>query len=218
MLEEKITSHNSHAYKKGCSAISNAKVHTNCKVILKLDIKNFFDSINFNMVYNSCFNKALYPKKMGMLLTNLCMYNNKLSQGAPTSGYISNIVLRDFDYKVDKYCMKKMINYTRYSDDMTFSGNFEVRPLIKMINKLLYKKGFRLNKSKIKVIWHNTRQQVYYILKYGVDNHIARKNIKLSSHKYLEKLIGKINYILSVNPLDIKFISYKTKLMSLKNN
>ena len=241
VLEEKNTSPNSHAYKKGHSAISNAKVHINCKVILKLDIKNFFDSINFNMVYNSCFNEALYPKKMGMLLTNLCMYNNKLPQGAPTSGYISNIVLRDFDYEVNKYCMKKMINYTRYSDDMTFSGNFEVRPLIKMINKLLYEKGFRLNKSKIKVIWHNTRQQVtgvvvnekinvsksfrrkirqevYYILKYGVDNHIARKNIKLSSHKYLEKLIGKINYILSVNPLDREFISYKTKIMSLKNN
>ena len=241
VLEGKITSPNSHAYKKGYSAISNAKVHTNCKVILKLDIKNFFDSINFNMVYNSCFNETLYPKKMGMILTNLCMYNNKLPQGAPTSGYISNIVLRDFDYEVSKYCMKKMINYTRYSDDMTFSGNFEVRPLIKMINKLLYERGFRLNKSKIKVIWHKTRQQVtggvvnekinvsksfrrkirqevYYILKYGVDDHIERRNIKLSSHKYLEKLIGKINYVLSVNPLDREFISYKIKLISFKNN
>ena len=62
------------------------------------------------------------------------------------------------------------------------------------------------------------RQEVYYILKYGLDNHIERRNIKLSSHKYLEKLIGKINYIFSVNPLDREFISYKTKLLSLKSN
>ena len=174
VLEEKMISKCAYAYKKGLSTILNAKNHVGCKVILKLDIENFFDNINFYKVYNSCFNESLYPKKLGMLLTNLCVYNDMLPQGAPTSGYISNIVLRDFDCNIDAYCKDKNINYTRYSDDMTFSGDFDIRKLIKYVNELLYKEGFRLNKSKIKVVLNTTRQQVTGI--------VVNKKINLSKN------------------------------------
>ena len=55
------------------------------------------------------------------------MYDNKLPQGAPTSGYISNIVMREFDEKIGRYCNQNSICYTRYSDDMSFSGDFDVK-------------------------------------------------------------------------------------------
>jgi RNA-directed DNA polymerase len=241
VLEEKMISKCAYAYKKGLSTILNAKSHVGCKVILKLDIENFFDNINFYKVYNSCFNENLYPKKLGMLLTNLCVYNGKLPQGSPTSGYISNIVLRNFDCNIDAYCKDKNINYTRYSDDMTFSGDFDIRKLIKFVNELLYKEGFRLNKSKIKVVLNTTRQQVtgivvneklnlsknykrkirqevYYILKYGVKSHIEKRNINLSCNRYLSVLLGKINYVLTVNPNDKEFINYKNEIKRIKNN
>lgn len=241
VLEEKMISKCAYAYKKGLSTVLNAKNHVGCKVILKLDIENFFDNINFYKVYNSCFNENLYPKKLGMLLTNLCVYNGKLPQGSPTSGYISNIVLRNFDCNIDAYCKDKNINYTRYSDDMTFSGEFDIRKLIKYVNELLFKEGFRLNKSKIKVVLNTTRQQVtgivvneklnlsknykrkvrqevYYVLKYGVKSHIKKRNINLSCNKYLSVLLGKINYVLTVNPNDKEFISYKNEIKRIKNN
>lgn len=241
VLEEKMISKCAYAYKKGLSTILNAKSHVGCKVILKLDIENFFDNINFYKVYNSCFNENLYPKKLGMLLTNLCVYNDRLPQGSPTSGYISNIVLRNFDCNIDAYCKDKNINYTRYSDDMTFSGDFDIRKLIKYVNELLYKERFRLNKSKIKVVLNTTRQQVtgivvnekinlsknykrkirqevYYILKYGVKSHIEKRNINLSCNRYLSVLLGKINYVLSVNPNDKEFINYKNEIKRIKNN
>ncbi len=241
VLEEKMISKCAYAYKKGLSTILNAKSHVGCKVILKLDIENFFDNINFYKVYNSCFNENLYPKKLGMLLTNLCVYNDRLPQGSPTSGYISNIVLRNFDCNIDAYCKDKNINYTRYSDDMTFSGDFDIRKLIKFVNELLYKERFRLNKSKIKVVLNTTRQQVtgivvnekinlsknykrkirqevYYILKYGVKSHIEKRNINLSCNRYLSVLLGKINYVLTVNPNDKEFINYKNEIKRIKNN
>lgn len=241
VLEEKMISKCAYAYKKGLSTILNAKNHVGCKVILKLDIENFFDNINFYKVYNSCFNERLYPKKLGMLLTNLCVYNDMLPQGSPTSGYISNIVLRDFDCNIDAYCKDKNINYTRYSDDMTFSGDFDIRKLIKYVNELLYKEGFRLNKSKIKVVLNTTRQQVtgivvnekinlsknykrkirqevYYVLKYGIKSHIKKRNINLSCNRYLSMLLGKINYVLTVNPNDKEFINYKNEIKRIKNN
>lgn len=241
VLEEKMISKCAYAYKKGLSTILNAKNHVGRKVILKLDIENFFDNINFYKVYNSCFNENLYPKKLGMLLTNLCVYNDILPQGSPTSGYISNIVLRNFDCNIDAYCKDKNINYTRYSDDMTFSGDFDIRKLIKYVNELLYKEGFKLNKSKIKVVLNTTRQQVtgivvnkkinlsknykrkirqevYYVLKYGVKSHIKKRNINLSCNKYLSVLLGKINYVLTVNPNDKEFINYKNEIKRIKNN
>lgn len=241
VLEEKMISKCAYAYKKGLSTILNAKSHVGCKVILKLDIENFFDNINFYKVYNSCFNENLYPKKLGMLLTNLCVYNDMLPQGSPTSGYISNIVLRNFDCNIDAYCKDKNINYTRYSDDMTFSGDFDIRKLIKYVNELLYKERFRLNKSKIKVVLNTTRQQVtgivvnekinlsknykrkirqevYYVLKYGVKSHIKKRNINLSCNRYLSVLLGKINYVLTVNPNDKEFINYKNEIKRIKNN
>lgn len=241
VLEEKMISKCAYAYKKGLSTILNAKSHVGCKVILKLDIENFFDNINFYKVYNSCFNENLYPKKLGMLLTNLCVYNDMLPQGSPTSGYISNIVLRNFDCNIDAYCKDKNINYTRYSDDMTFSGDFDIRKLIKYVNELLYKERFRLNKSKIKVVLNTTRQQVtgivvnekinlsknykrkirqevYYVLKYGVKSHIEKRNINLSCNRYLSVLLGKINYVLTVNPNDKEFINYKNEIKRIRNN
>ena len=201
VLEEKMISKCAYAYKKGLSTILNAKNHVGRKVILKLDIENFFDNINFYKVYNSCFNESLYPKKLGMLLTNLCVYNDMLPQGAPTSGYISNIVLRNFDCNIDEYCKDKNINYTRYSDDMTFSGDFDIRKLIKYVNELLYKEGFKLNKSKIKVVLNTTRQQVTGIIVNEKIN-LSKKNLKNANilktfmyKKYIINSLMKINII-----------------------
>ena len=238
VLEEKKTSNYSYAYIKGYSIIDNAKPHVNKSKIVKLDIKDFFDNINFNMVYNTCFNETLYPKKLGMLFTNLCTYNNSLPQGAPTSGYISNIVLRGFDEKIGLFCKNNDIEYTRYSDDMTFSGDFNTRKLIKKVNELLYEEGFCLNKKKIVVVNKKTRQQVtgiivneklsirksykkkirqevYYINKYGLESHLIKRKLKLEEKGYLNKLLGKINFVLQVEKNNIEFEKYKSYVINL---
>lgn len=237
VLEEKKLSNYSYAYRKKVSVLDNAKPHVKKDVIVKLDIKDFFDNIRFSMVYDSCFNETLYPKKMGMLFTNLCVYNNRLPQGAPTSGFISNVVLRNFDEKVGSYCEKRNISYTRYSDDLTFSGDFDVKNLIKYVNKLLYEYNFRLNKKKIKVVSKKTRQQVtgivvnekvnirrnykrkirqemYYIKKYGLKSHLKNIAYKSDEKTYLLNLLGRINHVYNItkNP---EFYNYKKDLTKL---
>ena len=160
ILEEKQISKYATAYKRGVSLKDNALPHVNAKIILKLDIKNFFDNITFSMVYNRCFREEIYTKSIGVLLTKLCTYNNKLPQGAPTSSYISNIVMREFDEIIGKYCSYKSISYTRYSDDLTFSGDFCNNEVISLVKKELKKNAFKLNYDKIHVIKRNRRQVV----------------------------------------------------------
>ena len=240
ILNNKEISKYAKAYHKGLSLKDNAIPHTNKDLVLKLDIKNFFESISFLDIYNTCFSIAYFPKSIGMLLTYLCTYDDHLTQGSPTSAYISNLVLKDFDEEIGLWCSNLNITYTRYSDDMTFSGNFKPKEVITKVRKELYKLGLELNNEKIHVIsksrsqrvtgitvnekvqvnikYRKTiRQEIYYIKKFGLSSHLKRRNISVPEKKYLNSLYGKILYVLQVNKEDKEFISYQQFIKGLLN-
>ncbi len=227
------------AYIKGLSIKDNVKVHINKKVILKLDIKDFFNNISFMDIYRKVFKEEYFPKQIRILLCYLCTYNEFLPQGSPTSGYISNLVMNSFDEIIGGFCKERNISYTRYSDDMTFSGDFNIKEVIYKVKEELKKLGLQLNYKKIKVIYNNNsqqvtgivvnkkaqvikerrrkiRQEIYYIRKYGVDSHLKRIKID-NKNNYLISLLGKINYILMINKDDRKFIEYKKYIKSIIN-
>ena len=232
ILNEKSISKYAKAYHRSISLLDNAKPHINKKIVLKLDIKNFFENISFLDVYNYCFPIEYFPKSVGMLLTYLCTYDNHLTQGSPTSAYISNLVMKDFDKEIGTWCDHNMIAYTRYSDDMTFSGDFNPSKVITMVRKQLYKLGLELNNSKIHIINKNSsqiitgivvnekaqvsikyrkeiRKEIYYINKFGLHSHLKRCNINIEPKKYLEKLYGKIIYVLQIDNNNKEFLKYK---------
>ena len=238
ILNNKSISTYAKAYHKGISLKDNAIPHINKDLILKLDIKDFFENISFMDIYNSCFPIEYFPKSVGMLLTTLCTYDDHLTQGSPTSAYISNLVMKEFDEELGYWCNENNISYTRYSDDMTFSGSFNPSEVIKMERKMLYKLGLELNNDKIHVITKNfsqsvtgltvnekvqvnnkyrkeIRKEVYYINKYGINSHINRCNI-LDTNKYINSLYGKINYVLEINNNDQEFIKYKEIISKIK--
>ena len=238
ILNNKSISKYATAYHKGLSLKDNALPHINKKVILKLDIKNFFENITFYDIYNSCFQLEYFPKSVGMLLTHLCTYDDHLTQGSPTSAYISNLVMKEFDEEIGIWCDKNNISYTRYSDDMTFSGSFNPSEVIKYVRKLLYELGLELNNKKVHVIYQNSsqnvtgiivnkklqvntkyrkdlRQEIYYINKFGITTHLKKKNIKSDEKVYLNMLYGKVLYVLQINPNDKEFNKYKIFINNL---
>lgn len=241
ILDNKAISKYAKAYHKGINLKDNALPHINKEIILKLDIKNFFDNISFIDIYNSCFSIEYFPKSVGMLLTSLCTYDGHLIQGTPTSAYISNLVMREFDECLGSWCELQNISYTRYSDDMTFSGNFNPSEVIIKVRKMLYKLGLELNASKICVInksksqrvtgvvvnekvqvnskyRNKIRQEIYYINKFGLESHLLKDNIKISPQRYLNILYGKILYVLQINENDEEFKKYKIIVKKLKQN
>ena len=143
--------------------------------------------------------------------------------------------MRDFDEELGNYCNKLNISYTRYSDDMTFSGNFNPTIIIRKVNKLLKNTNLSLNKDKIHIIKNNNkqlvtgvivnkklstdityrkkiRQEIYYIKKYGLDSHLNHINCKLSKETYLNNLYGRILYILQIDKNNKEFINYKNHI------
>lgn len=241
LLEQREISKYATAYHSHADVKDNAFVHLNQPLILKLDITSFFDSITFPMIYRTVFNTNYVPLTIGTLLTHLCCYDDILPQGAPTSAVISNLVMKHFDDVVGDWCEKQKIRYTRYCDDMTFSGQFEPRDVIKKVNGLLYSMGMELNHQKTKVISSGQRQtvtgivvnqklrvlksyrkeirqEIYYIEKYGMISHLMWKYNLLHEPtiefqtKYLRKLYGKITYILHIDPDDIECQTYQKKI------
>lgn len=229
------------AYHKGINLKDNASPHLHKDIILKLDLENFFDNISFIDVYNSCFSIKYFPKQIGMLLTYLTTYNDHLTQGSPTSAYISNLVMKEFDEQLGDFCDKINVSYTRYSDDMTFSGNFNPTDIIKKVNCLLKKTNLSINKNKIHVIKNNNqqkvtgvvvnnklnvdinyrkkiRQEIYYIKKYGLNSHLKHINYLSLKAVYINNLYGRILYVLQIDRYNKEFIDYRKYINKIKRN
>lgn len=219
------------AYHKGADVVSNAAAHLGQKQLLKLDIEDFFGSIIFPMVRRSAFHNIYFPSPVSTLLTHLCCYNDALPQGAPTSPAISNLVMKPFDIHIGEWCLARGINYTRYCDDMTFSGDFDAKAVKNKVRNFLQVLGFSLNQEKTKLLTQHTRQsvtgivvnqklqvsrdyrrqlrqEIYFCQKFGVVSHLKRINHPLGNGDvewYLQALQGKVNFLLQVNPGDDVF-------------
>lgn len=220
------------AYRFGGSPLRNAKPHVGHKLLLKLDIRHFFDKITYALVRKLVFPDGVFSESNGVLLSTLCCYQGHLPQGAPSSPAISNIIMRDFDNTVGSWCCENGITYTRYCDDLTFSGSFDPSALKHFVSKELRKLGFFLNEKKtvcvrdgqkmcitgivinqkpnVSLSYRKTiRQEIYYCKKYGIQNHLKRKGNTDNKTVYLRKLLGRINYVLSVDSNNAEFIGYK---------
>lgn len=242
VLEGFTVSSRATAYRKGTAIRDNAAPHTGKRLLLKMDIHDFFGSISFSMVHQSAFPGKYFPPSVGTMLTALCCCHEYLPQGSPASPAISNLVMRPFDDYMDKWCGEREIVYTRYCDDMTFSGDFDVKEVFLKVRGFLEAMGFELNPSKTKVLTRGSRQtvtgivvnetlkvpsayrrslkqEIYYCMKYGVWEHLKRtgrqmepEKREVEERKYLLSLLGRVSFVLSVNPEDTWFANAKEML------
>src|SRR5690606_35044813 len=156
-----LNKHKVSRYAKGYvpkrSIKDHVRYHTNEEKVLTLDSKKFFDNVSVQRVEN-IFIQIGYSKIISTLLTKLCMLDDKLPQGAPTSPFISNIVLLEFDDTISKYCSENNLKFTRYADDLAFSGKIKKTELVKLVRSELKKLGLRLNNEKINLMKQNQPQ------------------------------------------------------------
>ena len=92
------------AYQKNVSAVQAAALHRGKKLVLKLDIRDFFGSITFPLVLGRGFPAAYFPQEVRTLLASLCCFHQHLPQGAPTSPALSNLVMKPFDAHMLAWC------------------------------------------------------------------------------------------------------------------
>ncbi len=217
----------------GKSYVDFLKPHIGKRYYLRVDIRDFFGSIEANLIRmqlreyfsNNCDNCIEY-------IISLCLLDNKLPQGAITSPAISNISFSRIDQRILKYCQSftsvyvgsqksvENIVYTRYADDLLFSSDVldfsKELFFLGMIRKLLKEAGFRANEKKI----HFGNKEITlsgYVLSENI--HLSRKKLysinklihffgktdNYSSKKYrVRKTLFNSDWITEINQLHLR--------------
>lgn len=114
----------------GRSAVDAAQRHCKSDWVYSVDIKDFFSTTDEEIVKHALLDLG-YSQKACDLIVPLCCYLDKLAQGSPSSPVLSNLVMKPVDEKLSALSQEYGINFTRYADDIVFSGSNEFPEIIK---------------------------------------------------------------------------------------
>lgn len=184
-INKGIKSNISHAFEKSKSIFTNAKIHRNKKIVLNIDLKDFFHSIHFGRVQGFFMKNKDYnmPYEVAVIIAQLCCYKGKLPQGAPTSPIISNLICKILDIRLLKLAHEYKLDYTRYADDLTFSTNCKTflnqqNDFLEKITKEIESAGFFINEKKTRIQFKNNKQVVTGL--------VVNKKINIDRNYYKE--------------------------------
>ena len=188
-----------HGFVAGHSTLTNARPHAGKAVLINVDLEAFFPSIGFARVRH-LFHMQGYSGAVATLLALLCTecprkkvtYDGQtlfvatgprgLPQGACTSPAISNQIARKLDRRLSGLSRKLGLAYTRYADDLTFSGdkalNTQVGYALARVRHITQEEGFVCNQKKTRVKRANSRQTVTGLVvndKPGVPRDVIRR-------------------------------------------
>mgnify|MGYP000305436925 CR=1 FL=1 len=142
-----------YAFRRGKNDKDSYKyiLKNNPKFILRIDIKDYFNSIDKERLFTDLKNLNLGDTLFKNIKKSLEHCTKGLPAGHVLSCMLSNFNLKDFDSKFSK-------NYTRYSDDIMFGVETmdEARKILRTAKKLLEEYGFSLNPAKTRIITNPT--------------------------------------------------------------
>lgn len=148
------------------SHVTAASVHVEAKLLVRMDISNFFPSLTSEVVFDIWKRFFNFPDVVVELLTKLTTFNGSLPQGAPTSPGLANLAFWDSEYIVVDRLNIKGFAYTRFVDDVTVSSTKytvmnELEPIFRDIFGMFSSKGVRPNRNKIDISTSGHRMLVH---------------------------------------------------------
>lgn len=135
----------------GRSALTNARKHARATWILRLDVRDFFPSIGAARIASFLAGSGATREVADMLAALATVPATRaLSQGAPASTQIANVICRRLDVRLAGLAAQLGAVYTRYVDDLTFSWVDKQRAneLRTAAPSIIVAEGFRVNRSK----------------------------------------------------------------------
>ena len=244
LLVEKLpVSEHAHAFRRGRSIRTGAEPHVGKRFVLKLDLKDFFPSVTFARVRGLLIAFGYsYPvaTTLGVLMTeaerqpvevdgevfHVPVGQRHCVQGAPTSPGICNALLLRLDRRLSGFAKKRGLTYTRYADDLTFSGEMDRNAAGKfraVASRIISEEGFVINTAKTRLMGQGGRQTVTGVVvnkTLGLSRQ-ERRRLRAAAHQMSlksineitdaarAKLVGKIAYLAMLNPQQAAQIRYE---------
>ncbi len=190
-----------HGFVAGRSICSNAAPHAGQRVVVKFDLENFYPSVSLNRVA-AIFRSLGYSREAAIWLSRLTTaalpaslvkqsasnadlkpyLGRRLPQGAPTSPALANLSAFPLDLRLSGLARSFGAHYTRYADDLTFSGDERflksLAVFLPLVGQIIRSERFVLNKQKRKIIRNSQRQTVTGVVVNSRPN-IARRDFDI---------------------------------------
>ncbi len=201
-----------HGFCTGRSILTNARPHVGQQIVVKMDLDNFYTRVRFSRVV-AIFRSIGYSREVALWLAKLTtsaipsnlefpggepkqlrlFLPRHLPQGAPTSPAIANLVAFSLDVRLAGLTKSFGGNYTRYGDDLTFSGDWRfqksLRLFIPLAQQIIRQERFVINRRKRKILRRSTQQSVTGVVVNDKTN-ISRKsydNLKATLHNCVKR-------------------------------
>ena len=180
---DRIPAHTAvHGFVKGRSIMTNAQPHTGQRILLRLDLENFFPAFPAARVA-ALFRTLGYPDEVASRLAGVCTNavprracrsapfeaqaayaSPHLPQGAPTSPALANLMAYRLDCRLSGLAKAAGAVYTRYADDLAFSGGEafarSLRRFAAHAAAIALEEGFAINHRKTRIMRQGVRQHV----------------------------------------------------------
>lgn len=148
-----------HGFIENRSILTHASNHVRKRWVINMDIRSFFPSVDAARIRAIAEELPIPPGDVE-LFVQLTTRRNHLPQGAPTSPALGNLVLRSMDRKMCDLVRGSGWFYTRYADDLTFSGFRNPRHIYNEAIRIVESEGFSTSTEKCRISGQNRRQMV----------------------------------------------------------
>lgn len=146
----------------GRSIVENAAMHVGQQVVVNCDVQDCFPSVRWPLVLGVIredLAKRLSPAAISILV-DICTMKGALPIGAPTSPALLNRVFVRSDEEISRAAEARDCHYSRYADDLTFSGDGRAVELLGIARRTLSQIGLRLDDKKTNIYRKGRRQIV----------------------------------------------------------
>ena len=179
-----------HGFVKGRCIKTYVASHVGRRILLRMDLRNFFNTFRAARI-EAFFRTLGYPESVADLLAGICtnatprdvwkqidtIFNRvqiwetrklcsrpHLPQGAPTSPALANLCSYRIDCRLAGLAKSAGANYSRYADDLAFSGDAEFENCVERFSAhvaaILQEEGFVVNYRKTRIMRQGVRQRI----------------------------------------------------------
>lgn len=209
-----------HGYVTGRGTYTNALPHLAQPVILRVDLHAFFSTVT-RAHLEQCLQQLFFDRASTNLVLDLSCVDDCLAAGFSTGPVLSNIAFSQTDTELIRLAEVRSLNYTRYADDLTFSGSDICDKTLDEVRKVLEANSWTVNDRKTRFMRaggpqfvtglyvglpdrpripsrmkRRFRQQLHYLSIYGYNDCHARVPWTMGQRRAR----GWLNYISHVEP------------------
>lgn len=212
-----------HGFVSGRDIATNAANHLDQDVVLRVDLRDFFGTIDRSMLVEALTDFD-FDEDAANAVAGVTLVEGSLAQGFSTSPFLSNLVFANTDGALAELAADEGVAYTRYVDDLTFSGPLATvdDDLLESITTVLDGLGWTVNEGKTRFMRRGKpqyvtglyvgdsagphiprsmkrllRREVYYASKFGVHDARVRSPTPIGR----DRLNGWVHYAAHVDPV-----------------